>query len=84
MLTAVITRVLTLAGRHTLRVWLLWCCAVLVLVAMPVSLVDPPVLMLLLDPELLALIVLSLCGQAARWRVPRASRGRRGTSQEPV
>jgi hypothetical protein len=62
------------------RRWL----AVLVLVAMPVALVDPPVLMLLLDPELLALIVLSLCGEVARWRVPRARRGPRGTSREPV
>lgn len=62
ILAAAFTRLSALARRHTLRVWVLWGLGVLALVAMPVALVDPPVLMLLLDPELLAVIVLSLFG----------------------
>ena len=51
MLTAVLRRLSALARQHTLRVWTLWALGVLALVAMPVALVDPPVLMLLLDPS---------------------------------
>lgn len=61
-LRAAITRLSALAHRHTVRVWLLWGCGVLALVALPVALIDPPVLMLLLDPELLALIVAGVAG----------------------
>jgi hypothetical protein len=68
-LGAAITRVTTLAGRHSLRVWLMWGCGVLALAALPVALVDPAILMLVLDPELLALIVVSLAGLVRiRWR----------------
>ena len=62
MLGTAIAQLSTLAHRHTLRVWLLWGCGVLALIALPVALMDPPVLMLLLDPELLALIVVSVAG----------------------
>jgi hypothetical protein len=62
MLGPAIARLSSLAHRHTLRVWLLWGCGVLTLVALPVALVDPAVLMLLFDPELLALIVVSVAG----------------------
>lgn len=62
MLGAAIARLSSLAHRHRLRVWLLWGCGVLALVALPVALVDPAVLMLLFDPELLALIVVSVAG----------------------
>lgn len=61
-LSATVTRLSTLAHRHTLRVWLVWGCGILAFAALPVALMDPPVLMLLLDPELLALIVISTAG----------------------
>jgi hypothetical protein len=73
IITAAITRLSMLARRHSPRVWLLWGLGVLVLAAMPIALVDPPVLMLLLDPELLALIVVSLAG-VLRIRLQRGHR----------
>jgi len=74
IISARIARLSSLAHRHTPRVWLLWGCGVLVLLALPVALVDPPVVMLLLDPELLALIVVSAAGLIRAW--PRRLRGR--------
>lgn len=62
MLSTAITALSALAHRHTLRVWLLWGCGVLALAALPVALMDPAVLLLVLDPELLALIVVSVAG----------------------
>ena len=59
---ATVTRVLALAHQHSLRVWIVWGCGVLALAALPISLFDPAVLMLILDPELLAAIVLSCAG----------------------
>lgn len=62
MFTACMTHVSALAHRHSLRVWLLWGCGVLALGLLPVALFDPATLILLLDPELLALIVASTAG----------------------
>lgn len=62
MFTAATTRLLALAHRHSLRVWFLWVCGALAFAALPIALVDPAVLMLVLDPELLALIVVSAAG----------------------
>jgi hypothetical protein len=62
LVSAAVRRLSALAHRHTLRVWLLWGCGVLVFMALPISLIDPAALMLLLDPELLALIVVSAAG----------------------
>ena len=56
------TRLLSLVQRHSPRVWLLWGCGALALIALPVAVMDPAILMLLLDPELLALIVVSAAG----------------------
>jgi hypothetical protein len=53
------SRLATVVHRHAPRVWLLWGCGILALAALPISLMDPAVLMLILDPELLALIVVS-------------------------
>jgi hypothetical protein len=75
------TRVLVrLARRHTPKVWLLWAIAVLVLAAMPVALVDPAVLMLVLDPELVALIALGAIGMI-RGGLPVRAQRRRGSSR---
>ena len=54
-----IARLSTLVHRHSPRIWLLWGFGILALAALPISLMDPAVLMLVLDPELLALIVVS-------------------------
>jgi hypothetical protein len=57
-----VARLWTLVHRHSPRVWLLWACGILALAALPISLMDPAVLVLVLDPELLALIVVSVLG----------------------
>ncbi len=74
-----------LLRRHPLRVWLLWAVGAAVLALSSLSVADPAILSLALDPELVALIVASGIGwlldlRPARW--PRASRrsARRGTS----
>jgi hypothetical protein len=74
VLGGTITRLSILVHRHSLRVWLLWGCGALALMALPVALMDPVVLMLLLDPELLALLVVSVIG-LLRIRLGRASEG---------
>lgn len=49
-------------GRHSLRVWLIWAAAVLVLVAAPIALVDPAVAAFVLDPELCAAVAFAALG----------------------
>jgi hypothetical protein len=48
--------------RHEPRVWLLWAVGFVILLCTPAALVDPGILALALDPELVALIVLSSVG----------------------
>lgn len=47
-----------LAARHERRVWLLWAIGAAVLLATPFALADPATLIFVLDPELLALVVM--------------------------
>jgi hypothetical protein len=47
-----------LAQRHSLRVWLLWALAAVVLLLTPFALVDPAGWMFLVDPELAAIVAL--------------------------
>jgi hypothetical protein len=46
-------------GGRQLRVWILWAIGAVVLVTMPFALLDPGILVLVGDPELVALIVTS-------------------------
>ena len=72
VLSGAIARLSILVHSHSIRVWLLWGCGALALMALPVALMDPAVLMLLLDPELLALLVVSALG-VVRVRLGRGS-----------
>jgi hypothetical protein len=58
-LLGVAVRLRATAGRHRPSVWLLWTAGTIVLLTCPVAISDPGVLMFVLDPELLALIVVS-------------------------
>ena len=48
-----------IARRHERRVWLLWAAGAVLLLTTPLALADPAMLMLLLDPELLAIAVMA-------------------------
>jgi hypothetical protein len=50
------------AGRHSLRVWVVWAAVVLVLIAAPVALIDPAIAAFVLDPELCAAVALATLG----------------------
>jgi hypothetical protein len=62
-------------GRFPLHVWLLWLVAVIVLISCPMLLCEPAMWCYLLDPELLALVVVigarytRLQLDLVRWRV---------------
>jgi len=58
-IAAVRAQVSMIARRHEPRVWLLWFVGFAVLVCTPVALADPAILALALDPELVAVLVLS-------------------------
>ena len=45
--------------RHSVRVWLLWAVGTAVVLALSFAVADPGLVVLALDPELIALIVLS-------------------------
>jgi hypothetical protein len=67
--------------RHEPRVWLLWAIGAALLIAAPFALADPAVLVLLLDPELLAAIAfagIALAGSSVRhafaWLTARSRR----------
>ena len=67
---------------HSLRVWLLWALCFLVLLAVPFAFADPAGLLLVLDPELAALVatasVALVCSYLPgfRMRMPRSSGSR--------
>ena len=72
-------RLVAALRRHRLRVWLLWALGAAALLAVPFALADPAVWLLVLDPELLALLVVSgaaLLGETARTLVARSWRSR--------
>ncbi len=47
-----------LAKRHSLRVWLLWALAAVLLILTPFALADPAGWLFLVDPELAAIVAL--------------------------
>ena len=50
---------LAAARRHSVRVWLLWAVGAAAVLAVSFAVADPALLVLALDPELIALLVLS-------------------------
>jgi hypothetical protein len=69
-----------LVRRHSLRVWLLWGLAAVLLVLTPFALLDPAGWVFLVDPELAAIVALLGLGslRTGALRTLRLSRLRRG------
>ena len=85
-LSAGVRRLRALAGRHPAKVWLVWALGAVVLLATPLALADPAMWLLVLDPELLAIVAAaglalfraSTLGFLARFAAASAGLGRTG------